>query len=92
MRKMSFLPLFEGIDEENLQQGEVQVEEHIQDATPHQHPNDVGMDISWRNLGIMKELFEKRRKEKAEPRVELLIGKINDIVSYLLCGHGIPFH
>ena len=68
------------------------MEEHIQDATPHQHPNDVGMDIGWRNLGIMKELFEKRLKGKTEPRVELLIGKINDVVSDLLYGHEIPFH
>ena len=40
----------------------------------------------------MKELFEKRRKGKAELRVELLIGIVNGVVSGLLCGHGILFH
>lgn len=27
--------LFDGIDEEDLQQGKVQMEEHIQDVAPH---------------------------------------------------------
>ena len=83
---------FKGIDEENLQHGEVQVEEHIKDPTPYQHPNDVGMDIGWRNLGVMNELFENRWKGKAELCVELLLGEVNDVVSDFLCGHGIPFH
>lgn len=68
------------------------MKEHIQDATSYQHLNNVGMDVGWRNLGVMKELFEKIRKGKMEPCIELLLGKINGMVSDILCGHGISFH
>ena len=50
------------------------------------------MDIGWGNLGVMKELFEKRQERKAEPRIELLLGEINGVVSGFLCGHGISLH
>lgn len=68
------------------------MKEHIQDATSYQHPNNVGMDVGWRNLGVMKKLFEKIRKGKMESCIELLIGKINGMVFDILCGHGISFH
>lgn len=35
--------IFDGIDEKELQQEKVQMEKHIQDVAPHQHPNDVGI-------------------------------------------------
>ena len=65
------------------------MEEHIQDAAPYQHPNDVGMNVDWSDLGVMKKLIEKWPKGKTKPRVELFFAKINGIVSGLLCGHWI---
>ena len=84
--------LFDGINKEDLQQGEVQVEQDIQDAAPYQHPHDIGMDIGWRNLSVMEEFFEKGQKRKTEPRIELLLGEINGVVHDFLCGHGVPIH
>ena len=51
------------------------MEEHIQDATSHQHPDDVRVDVGWKNLGVMQELLEERWERKVEPRVELLLAK-----------------
>ena len=62
------------------------MEEHIQDATSHQHPDDVRVDVGWKNLGVMQELLEERRERKAEPRVELLLAKKNGTLSCLLGG------
>ena len=50
------------------------------------------MDISWRNLSEVDELFEERRKRKLEPRIELLLGKVNDVVDSFLSGHSILVH
>ena len=83
---------FDGVNKEDLQQEEVQVEQHIPDTAPHQHSHDIGMDIGWRNLSVMEEFFEKGWKRKTEPRIELLIGEINGDVRDLLCGHGVPIH
>lgn len=49
------------------------MEKYVQDDAPHQHPNDIGMNVGRRNLGIMKELLEKGWKGKMKPRVELLV-------------------
>ena len=40
----------------------------------------------------MKELLENGRNGKTEPRVELLFGKINGIVSDLFYGYWILLH
>ena len=40
------------------------MEEHIQDATPYQHQNDVGMNVDRSDLGVMKKLIEKGPKGK----------------------------
>ena len=84
--------LLDGVNEEDLQQGEVQVEQHIQNVVPHQHPHDIRMDVGWRNLSAMEELFENGRKRKTEPRIELLLGEIDGVVPNFLCGHGVPIH
>ena len=87
-----FFSLLDDVNKEDFQQGKVQVEHHIQDAAPHQHPHDIGMDVGWRNLSVMEEFFEKGRKRKTEPRIELLLGEINGVVRNFLCGHGVPIH
>lgn len=50
------------------------------------------MNVGQGDLGVMKELLEEGRKGKIEPRVELILGKINDVVSGLLCRHWIRLH
>lgn len=47
----------------------------VQDAASHQYPDSIRMNESWRNFCIMEELFEERRKGKAEPCTELLLAK-----------------
>ena len=51
------------------------MEEHIQDAATHQHPDDVRVDVGWRNLGVVQELLEEILERKEEPHVELFILK-----------------
>ena len=68
------------------------MEEHIQDATSHQHSDEVRMDVGKRNLGAMQELLEKRRERKAEPHVELLLAKKDGTLSCLLSGRWISIH
>ena len=68
------------------------MEEHIQDATSHQHPDDVRVDVGWKNLGVMQELLEERRERKAEPHVELLLTKKNGTLSCFLSGRRISIH
>ena len=53
------LPLLEGIDKKNLQQREVQVVKQAKDAASHQHPDNIGVDVGWRDLCEVKELLEK---------------------------------
>ena len=84
---MSFLPFFYGVGKNDLQQGKIQMEKHIQEVTPHQHPNDIGMNVGRRDLGVIKELLEKRRNGKMKPCIELLLGKINDVVPDFFCRH-----
>ena len=52
------LPLLDGIDEKDLQQRNVQVKQHAQNAAPHQHLDYVGMNVGRRDLGEVKEFFE----------------------------------
>ena len=86
------LPLLDGVNKKDFQQGKIQVEQHIQNATPHQHPDYIGMDISRRNLSEVKKLFEERRKRKPKPRIELLLRKVNSFVRSFLDGYGLPIH
>ena len=51
------------------------MKKHVQDVASHQHLNNIQMNKSQRNFGIIEELFEKRRKGKVEPRIELLLTK-----------------
>ena len=51
-------PLLEGVDKENLQQREVQVEKQVEKAASHQHPDNIGVDISWWDLCEVKEFLE----------------------------------
>ena len=86
------LPLLDGVNKKDLQQGKIQIEQHIQNAAPHQHPNYIGMDVSQRNLSEVKKLFEERRKRKPEPRIELLLSKVNSVVGSFLNRHNLPVH
>lgn len=84
--------LLNGVDEENLQQGEVQIEEHIQDVASHQHLDDVRVDKDQRDLGVVQELLKERWEKKAESRVELLLTKEDDTMSYHLSGCRFSIH
>ena len=86
------LPLLDGVNKKDLQQGKIQIEQHIQNATPRQYQDYVGMDVSQRNLSEVKKLFEEGRKRKPEPRIELLLSKINSIVGSFLSVHSFPVH
>ena len=68
------------------------MEEHIQDATSHQHPDDVRVNVGRRNLGVMQELLEERLERKAEPHVELLLTKKDGTLSCFLSRHWISIH
>lgn len=59
------------------------MEEHIQDATSHQHPNNVRVNVGRRNLGIVQKLLEERWERKTKHCVELLLTKINGILGCL---------
>ena len=67
--------LLQGVEEQNLQQREVKVEQHVYNAASHQHPDDVGMDEGWWNLREMEEFLEQRRKREPEPGVKLFFGE-----------------
>ena len=68
------------------------MEEHIQDATSHQHLDDVKVNVDRRNLDVMQELLEERRERKVEPCVELLIAKKDGTLSCFLSGRWISIH
>ena len=53
------LPLLNGVGEKDLQQGQVQTEQHVQNTIAHQYPDNVGMDQSRGNVGVVEELLEK---------------------------------
>ena len=48
-----------GINEKNLEQGEIQVKKHVQDVASHQHLDSIWMNKGERNFGVVKKLFEK---------------------------------
>ena len=50
------------------------------------------MDISRRDLSEVKKLFEERRERKPEPRIELLLRKIDSVVRRFLGGCVLPVH
>ena len=50
------------------------------------------MDISRKDLSEVKKLFEERQKRKPEPRIELLLRKIDSVVRRFLGGYGLPIH
>lgn len=89
------LPLFESgilahldcIDEEDLQQREVQVVEHIQDITLYRHLDNIWVKEGWRDLGGMEKLLEQRRQSETEPYIELLFTKVGSIMRQILSGH-----
>lgn len=68
------------------------MEEHIQDDAPHQHPNNIGMNEGWGNLGVVEKLLKNGWKRKTEPSVELLLGEVHGIVFSLLCRHGVTLY
>ena len=61
----------QGVDEQNLQQREVEVEQHVYNAASHQHPDYVGVDEGGWNLGEMEEFLEQHRKREPKPGVKL---------------------
>ena len=72
--------LLQRIDEKHLQQREVEVVQHVDDAASHQHPDDIGMNEDEWNLGEMEEFHEQRRQGEPEPRVELFLGEDDGIL------------
>lgn len=68
------------------------MEEHIQDTAPHQHPNNIGINKGWGDLGVVKELLEKGQMGKAKLRVELLLGGVHSVVSGFFHMHWIPLY
>ena len=68
------------------------MEEHIQDDATYKHLDDVRVDVGWRNLGVVQELFKERRKRKMEPCVELFLAKEDCTLGCLLGGRRIPIH
>ena len=86
------LPLLDGVNEKDLQQRKIQVEQHVQNAAPHQHPDYVGMDVGRRDLGEVKKLFEERQEREPEPHVELLLREIDSIVRRFLDGYDLSVH
>ena len=63
----------QGINKKDLQQREVKVEQHVENAASHQHPDCIRVDEGWRDLGKMKEFLEKHREREPEPDIELLL-------------------
>lgn len=68
------------------------MKQHIQNAAPHQHPNNIGMKEDWGNFSIVEELLENGRKGKAKPRIELLLGEIHGVILSLLYRPGTTLH
>ena len=91
VEEVSF-PLLDGVDEMDPQQQKIQVEQHVQNAAPHQHPDYVGMDVGRRDLGEVKKLFEERREKEPKPRVELLLREIDSVVHRFLGGYDLSVH
>lgn len=60
---------FDDIEEEDLQQGEVQMVEHIQDVAPHQHPDSIWMKKGRKDLNEMEKLLKQIEQREAKPDV-----------------------
>ena len=65
--------LIQRVNKKHLQQREVKIVQHVDDAASHQHPDGVGMNEGRWNLGEMEEFLEQRRQRKPEPCVELFL-------------------
>lgn len=46
-------------DEQDFEQGKVQLEQHVQNVASHRHPNNIWMEEGWRNLGEVEKLLEE---------------------------------
>ena len=57
--KNVILLLLEGVDKENLQQREVQVEKQAENVASHQHPDNIRVDVGWWDLCEVKEFLEE---------------------------------
>ena len=68
-------PLLDGVDEKNLQQREVQVEQHAQNAASHQHPDHVGMDVGRGDLGEVEKFFEQDGRGNRSPALNCSLVK-----------------
>ena len=58
--KLFLLTHFDSINEQDFQQGKIQLEEHVQNTISHQHPDNNWMEKCWRDLCKMKELLKER--------------------------------
>ena len=81
--------LLQRINEKHLQQREVEVVQHVDDAASHQHPDDIGMNEDGWNLGEMEKFLEQRRQGEPEPRVELFLGEDDGILFSFLSRYDI---
>lgn len=75
------------------------MEKHVQDAAPHQHPDNIRVNEGWRDLSEVKKLIEEWkygeakpdiklleewRQRETEPDIKLLLGEVNGVVRLLL--------
>ena len=81
--------LLQRIHEKHLQQREVKVVQHVYDVASHQHPDDIGVNEDWWNLGEMEEFLEQRRQRQPEPRIELFLGEDDGILFSFLSRYDI---
>ena len=81
--------LLQGVDKQNLQQREVEIEQHVYNAASHQHPDYVGMNEGWWNLGKVKEFLEQCRKRESKPDVKLFFREGDDASFSFLSRHDI---
>lgn len=70
----------DSVDEQDFQQEEIQLKEHVQHITPHQYPNEVWMKESRRNLCEVNKFFKKGQKGETKPCNKLLIGKVYHVI------------
>lgn len=57
----------DSINEQEFQQGKIQLEEHVQHTASHKYPNDVQMKIGRKNLSEVNIFFKDGKNEKIEP-------------------------
>ena len=87
--KLFLLTHFDSINEQDFQQGKIQLEEHVQNTISHQHPDNNWMEKCWRDLCKMKELLKERDEGQTEPRSELFLSKIHHVVGLINGGQSI---